>query len=113
MLCVIHCFLSPIIIIAAPMFGGFLGNHYLELVTLGLSILFGVIIIYSGYCRHKKLHSLILFIIGGSIWTTHTLLEFFEFHSTETYLLIGALFVIVSYILNHRFLKYCPADSCN
>ena len=76
--CVIHCVLTPIIIITSPFIGHFFENIIVEISLLILSILCGVFIIYSGYCTHKKKHCILLFSMGAFLWAIHSFFEFKE-----------------------------------
>ena len=81
--------------------------------TIIASILFGIIIIYKGYCRHKRLQSSILFGIGALFWVMHTVFEDHRFILSISYLLIGTACVCGSYYLNHRHIKCCQPASCD
>jgi hypothetical protein len=108
--CFAHCIAMPFIILAGPYFSQFFESIWIELLILLFSILCGVFIIYSGYCRHKRLHSSVLFSFGCLLWIGHSITHFFHlhFHYLETiFLVLGALFVIISYYLNHKLLKCC------
>ena len=114
MACIIHCLLTPILVIGTPFIGHMLENIWVELGLLGVSILCGAIIIYNGYCTHKKTHTIILFILGFILWSTHLISEHTMNLSADFILLIlGASFIVVSYYINHRMLKCCNNNSCN
>ena len=108
--CVVHCIVTPLIVLAAPFIGHFFENLLLEISLLVISIICGVVIVYNGYCRHKKKHILPLFSIGAILWIAHSVFEFKEIFGAKIYLTIGTILVILTYYLNHRYLKCCPAE---
>ena len=108
--CAIHCAVLPLMIFFAPTIGDVCcGNPLIEISLLIFSILCGVFVIYSGYCKHKRAHSVFLFGIGLLFWVGHLLLEttFGDFFGYST-LVLGTILVLVSYYFNHRFLNCCP-----
>ena len=111
--CSIHCLLTPVLILIFPFLGSLSHNHELEITLLILSVLCGTYIITNGYCKHKKAHSVFLFLTGALFWSLKFLAEPI-FHDAEIILItIGSLFVIFSYIINHNFLKCCPSKCDN
>jgi hypothetical protein len=110
--CVIHCFLTPILIIFLPFLAHYSENHLIEFGLLGLSIVCGLFIIYKGYCTHKKGHGAILFVFGACLWITHSFFELHNIVGAKIYFLVGTLLVIASYLINHRLIKCCPKE-CN
>ena len=107
--CVVHCIVTPLIIVVAPFMGSILHNVYLEVGILLLSIICGVIVIHNGYCSHKRRHTILLFGVGASLWALHSLVEHLGIHGFEVaLLLLGTIFVLGSYYFNHRLLKCCP-----
>lgn len=106
--CAVHCLLAPAIVIFVPFMGSFFENVWIELLILFSSIIIGSIIIYKGFCQHKRRHVCILFIIGIMFWISHLGLDFFDMHEFEWILFfIGSFFVVGSYYFNHRNLKCC------
>ena len=109
--CVVHCIVTPIILIFAPFVGHIMESLYIEIGILSASILFGVLIVYNGYCAHKRWHSIILFSIGITLWGIHSVFEHYEIFGAKLYFAIGTCLVIGSYYVNHRFLKCCHSDN--
>ena len=105
--CLIHCIVTPIIILIAPFLGHVVENPMIELSLLAVSILCGVFIVHSGYCQHKKSHSLYLFGAGVCLWLLHTATEHLGIEGGKLFLVAGSLFVVGSYIINHKYLKCC------
>ena len=104
--CFIHCLITPILISIAPSIGNLFNNHVIEILLLIISLICGIFIIYTGYNQHKKLHSIYLFSIGGVMWVSHYSLELlFHRHSEITLLILGSIFICISYIVNHQFKK--------
>jgi len=110
--CVIHCVLTPFIIIISPFIGHYFENILVEISLLIVSILCGVFVIYSGYCTHKKKHCILLFSMGAFLWAIHSLFEFKEIFGAKLYFTLGTILVLISYYINHRLIKCCPTDSC-
>jgi hypothetical protein len=109
--CAIHCIITPFLVLCAPFLGHVFHSPMIELGLLLFSMTCGLVIIYLGYCSHKKGHSIILFSMGATLWSAHAIADhYYDIGSGSSYLVIGTSFVIVSYILNHRHLKCC--DGC-
>ena len=111
--CVLHCFLTPLIVIMAPFLGHYFENLWVEIGLLIISILCGLYVVYSGYCRHKKKHGVFLFAIGATLWALHSLFELNEIVGAKIYFLIGTILVLIAYYINHRLLSCCPSDCCS
>ena len=106
--CVLHCIIAPFLVIGAPLLGHIFENLWVELSILILSFACGMAIIYNGYCNHKKKHASILFIIGATFWGLNALLEkLTEMHLHFELLIIGAIFVLISFKVNHDHSKNC------
>lgn len=106
--CVVHCILTPLLIIGFPIIGSFSHNMIVEGLTLVTSIGCGVYVILNGYCKHKKRHAVVLFIVGASLWIVHLIGDHLLFiHLDKFTLILGSAFVICSYYINHRLLKRC------
>ena len=110
--CVIHCVLTPILVIYTPLLGNFFHNHFLEVGLFIFSILIGTLTIRNGYCKHKQRFSIILYSVGSLFWIAHLMSELlFHSHVSFPFLTLGTLFIIWSYFINHRDLKKCLADN--
>ncbi|MEK9728270.1 MAG: MerC domain-containing protein [Candidatus Margulisiibacteriota bacterium] len=106
--CVLHCLIAPIFIILAPTIGHTFHNPIIEMGIFLISILFGLSIIYSGYCNHKKKHAAILFFFGACFWLANSIAELvFKTHFHFELLIIGTILVLVSYKVNHDQKKTC------
>lgn len=104
--CSIHCILTPLLISLSPFFSKFLEIHELEIALISLSITCGLYIMYAGYCKHNKNRGLCLFCLGALIWISSFFIESIFSYDAELILIIsGSIFVIISYIINHKFLK--------
>ena len=110
--CVVHCIVTPLLIGFSPAFSQYIHTPWIELSLLFTSVCCGTWIVYQGYCTHKKQHSIILFAMGSILWIVHTLLEHADIANAEYSLTLGSIFVLVSYYINHRYLKCCPSDCC-
>ncbi|MAH80948.1 MAG: hypothetical protein CMP39_04650 [Rickettsiales bacterium] len=103
--CVIHCIVSPLLVMFLPLLGSFFHNIWLEILILSSSIGCGLYIIHNGYLKYKKKIPYIVFFIGLLFWISHILLEVFHIHGVELALMIiGSVFVITSFYFNHKYL---------
>ena len=109
--CLIHCIVTPMILLMTPILRPHLHNHWLEVAVLLGSIACGSAIIYQGFCAHKQIHSLILFGLGVIFWVLHSLMESAEIMGAIWYLLIGTTLVLTSYWINHRKLNCCKGHT--
>jgi len=107
--CMLHCIATPLISVIAPALASRLHHPLLEVGLLASALSFGLYIIYSGYCTHKKTHASILFLLGIGIWIFASITEHLEHEYGHHYLIfIGIALVSLSYIVNHRFQICCP-----
>ena len=114
--CLIHCILTPLIIVLSPVIGQFFNNPIIEFSLLSISIICGLTIVYQGYCKHKKKHALYLFSLGIGLWATHLISHQLKIIYIESLLLaIGTICVIASYYINHKLIICCPKQTscCN
>ena len=106
--CVLHCLIAPIIIISAPTLGHAFHNPAIEIGIFVTSIIFGISVIYNGYCNHKKKHAGILFFFGACFWVANAAAELiFHTHFHFELLIIGTILVLISYKINHDHSKPC------
>jgi len=112
MICVIHCIITPILIITTPLLGQFLDTLSVELGLLSISTLLGISIIYKSYCKHKKTHSILLYTIGVALWGLHSLLEYHDINGAKICFFVGTVLVLASYYISHQLLKCCPYEGC-
>ena len=111
--CVLHCIFAPLLITTAPFLSNIFKNEFTEAAMLVTSIGLGSYIIYSGYCVHKKKQSIKFFILGSSLWIIHSLLEHLNKSGGEYLILIGTVFVLTSYMINHRQSERCTRQCCD
>tara|TARA_Y100000389_G_C17379414_1_gene473484 strand:- start:660 stop:959 length:300 start_codon:yes stop_codon:yes gene_type:complete len=95
------------LIVAAPIFGGLFENAWIEFGVLAISILCGILVIYKGYCTHKRQHTIFLFAAGAILWASNSVLEHYGVPGEQVYLLIGTAIVLLSYYINHKHLRCC------
>ncbi len=114
MACAIHCIFAPFIIMFSPFTVHIFENIVIEYTLLISSITFGIFIIYSGYCKHKKLHSIILFITGIILWSIHAFGDHHhDLHLNTLLVIIGSCFVLSSYYFNHKTLNCHSNHYCS
>ncbi len=111
--CAVHCIILPLLMVASPLLGHMFDNHMVELGLLLFSISCGVYVVYQGYCIHKKTRSLYLFGLGALIWLVHGKLTHHELMADVILLLIGSIFVLIAYYVNHRLIKACSCEHCD
>ena len=107
MACMAHCLLLPLLVVILPSVSRMFHNPILEWSLLLTSITCGDIIIKRGYCQHKKAHSLYIFGFGTALWLLHTLMHDASWILSTSMLGIGAVFVGISYFVNHKLLHCC------
>ena len=106
--CIVHCIGLPFLVMASPLVGHILENIWIELGVLAFSILCGVFIIYQGYCNHKKKHAAVLFALGACFWLANTAIELYiDAHLHFELLIVGTIFILIAYRVNHRQSKTC------
>ena len=108
--CVIHCVCLPILIVSAPLLGGFLENEWIERFLLIGSIFIGTMITYQGYLNHKKIGASLVFTAGALLWVLHAIFEHRGVEDGKLSLYIGTVFVLVSYIVSHQQRRLIDAD---
>lgn len=109
--CVIHCVITPILILVAPFLGHLFENIIVEFGLLILSIICGIFIVYNGYGMHRKKYCIILFSFGALLWILHSLFEIKDIFDAKIYFTIGTFIVLISYYFNHRLIKSCGNKS--
>jgi len=108
--CTVHCIATPLLMVFFPFLGKQFNNHQIEIVLLLASIACGTYIVSNGYCKHKKAHSIFLFTLGAFLWISHLFFNsIFAFNTEFILLSLGSSCVVISYIINHKFLKCCPS----
>lgn len=118
--CVVHCIITPLFVHYVPFIAGYVENQWIEILFFVFSMLCGLGIVISGFCRHKKANVLLLFAIGIMFWVSHLIHEFFihdhgnhEGYGNEYLILIfGTVFIFISYYVNHRYIKCCSKSCC-
>lgn len=105
-LCAVHCILLPALLPILPLIGvNFLATHEFEHSILLITIVLGSIALFSGFHRyHRKLYPFYAFTIGIFIyWNKDALGETYE----PFVLIFGAIFIVLSHILNIRLCNAC------
>ena len=112
--CAIHCVITPLLPLLTPLCTGCNKNLWIEFSLLGFSLLLGSWIIYTGFCKHKKAHAAYFYMMGVSVWFFHRVLESLQVNLIDSsyYIFLGTGLVVVSYLLNHRYLRCCNAVLC-
>jgi hypothetical protein len=109
--CVIHCIITPLVILITPILGNVFTNSIVEISLLIISIGLGIYTIYFGYCRHRKKHTFTLFLMGTLFWICHYVFEHYDISGELAMLGLGTCFVLISYRINHHYLKCCSTCS--
>jgi len=98
-LCAIHCMAMPFIL-SLGVLGGMNFGSGLEFGLIGISILFGIWSIGTGYKTHKNFFVIALFTGGALLLSSHFLLS----HGTliNIFSTLGGLMVAASFFWNFR-----------
>lgn len=110
--CAIHCALSPVLLMAMPMIAPSFFSPVWELTLFISSLLLAAVILISGFCKHKKWQALSLYCVALIFWSCHYYFSLFSHHASTLYLIFASLFVLLAYIVNHRYIKACQKDCC-
>ena len=108
-LCLIHCFLFPILVVVAPSIGThFLDEDYTHRILYGVVALAALSAAIPGYRVHKHLLPFTFFVAGialmGSSFWAHDVIG----HEAETPLaIVGSVLLIVGHLINHKKCKTC------
>ena len=105
-LCALHCLALPVILPLLSVIGlSFIGEEFLELTILSLSIVIGLIALGFGVRKHAQWYPLLLLICGGAVyWNKDSFGEFAE----PLVILIGAGLIIAAHWVNLRLVRSCP-----
>ena len=104
--CLIHCLITPFILVFAPSLGSLFTNHTIEIGLLIGAIICGTFVVVKGYCTHKKIHCILLFALGALTWLSHIILhDILHFSSELPFIISGSVFVATSYYINHVHTK--------
>ena len=110
-ICAIHCVAMPFMIAALPLLGlGFLLDERLDWALISFSVIIGLVSLVPSFIRHhRKVRTLILFIVGISlILISHIWLEE-DWHLQAPVLIAGAAAVISAHLINRKLCKSCIA----
>lgn len=107
MLCAVHCAALPLILTVSAFSGlSFLGNHMIEFVFLGISLIIATWSLIPSYTRHhRNIKPLVIVAIGFAFLISSRFLPhgFAEHFITA----IGGCIVAVSHIINWKLSKAC------
>ena len=103
--CAIHCAALPLIITTLPLLGlGFLGNIWVEIIMILISILVGIYALSTSYPKHKKALPILILLLGFLLIA----LGHVVFEEIEAILVpIGGLTIAAAHLINWRFSKSC------
>ena len=107
MLCLIHCFATPLVLMLVPTLAGFLGGWHP--VLLGGVVLTAAWAFVPGYRYHRSKLVLGLAAIGVSLLAVGVL-AFHDWFAAETALTVsGATLMLGAHWKNRQLAKSCPA----
>ena len=103
--CAIHCAALPLIITTLPLLGlGFLGNIWVEIIMIIISILIGTYALSTSYPKHKKGLPILILVIGFLLIAAGHLV----FEEMEAFLVpIGGLTIAAAHLINWKYSKRC------
>jgi hypothetical protein len=107
MLCAVHCAALPLILTVSAFSGlSFLGNHMIEFVFLGISLIIATWSLIPSYKKHH--HNIKPLIIVGVGFVFLISSRFLPHGFTEHFITaIGGFVVAISHIVNWRLVKSC------
>ena len=102
-LCVLHCLITPVLVILLPYFGNILHNIYLELSLFVLGVFSGSLIIYKNYIIHQKKYIVLLYIFGSFFWLLKMVFHILSIEGLDLICLMLSSFLILnSYFFSYR-----------
>lgn len=109
-LCAIHCLVTPFLILALPVLGGYFENELVHIIMALFVVPVGVFAFWSGYKHHKKMYLLVMGFVGlslvGGAPLVHDFLHMEHLHidhaHEELMTIIGSVTLIVAHVLNRR-----------
>ncbi|GEM_PF-253525 len=109
-ICALHCLITPVLLFAIPVLGGFFENSWFHII-LALGVLpVGLFAFWKGYQHHRKISILGFGLMGMTFIISAALVphEWVEWKEIDVVTVIGSLFLISAHILNQRA---CQCDS--
>lgn len=109
-LCAIHCLITPVLLLALPVLGGYFHNPLVHIIMALFVVPVGLFAFWSGYKHHKKVSLFVMGIVGLSLVGGaplahdffHELMHDFEFLSEEVMTILGSVILICAHLLNRR-----------
>ena len=106
--CALHCTLAPLVVAVLPLLGlRFLVDERTEWIFVGTSILIGVASLLPSYLRHRRTRPLSMFALGLCFILTARLILEGNLAVEIPILILGALFVSLSHLINRKFCQSC------
>lgn len=114
--CAIHCLAMPFLITALSLMGlNFLADEIIEVIFISVSILIALLTFFPAINKHHKIQPILIFIFGILILlSSHFFFEDNLFLRSLT-VLLGAISITASHLLNHFHTKncnICSTDKC-
>ena len=104
-LCAIHCLVTPLLLLALPVLGGYFENQLVHIVMALFVVPVGAFAFWSGYRHHKKLSLLVMGVVGLSLVGGAPLVhDFFhvELMREDLMTILGSAILIGAHLLNRR-----------
>ncbi len=109
-LCVVHCLLTPVLILALPSFALFMGHDRVHGMFLIILPLLALIAFIPGYRRHKQTE-IFMWSVPGFILLTIALLVLDSNPWAEAGVsIIGSACLIRAHLINRRLCACCETD---
>lgn len=112
--CAIHCLLLPLLITTLPLLGiELLENPAVEICTLVISLLAGVVALYTGYKKqHHRLWPIPVFVIGMIAMISGNLdIEYWN-TSEAVFKSVGITCILTAHIANWKYRSNCNKHHC-
>lgn len=109
-ICALHCLLTPILLLALPVLGGFFENSWIH-ILLALGVLpVGLFAFWTGFQHHRKSSILGLGLLGMTFIISAAFVphEWVEWNEIDVVTILGSLSLIIAHVLNQRA---CQCDS--
>lgn len=103
-LCAIHCLLTPLLVLALPVLGGFFEQEWVHLGMAFFVVPVGLIAFWSGYKHHRQIRVLSLGVVGLTLVGLASVLphEMVEIQELDVVTIMGSICLIAAHIVNRR-----------
>ena len=103
-LCALHCLLTPLLVLALPMVGGYFEQPGVHATMALVVVPVGAFAFWSGYRLHQQAHILVLGLLGLLLIGLGSILphEWVEFYGHDAVTIFGSFCLLGAHFLNRR-----------